>query len=117
VNIDPQSDFHGFLAIATPIAVILAAVIQKLDARKLRKERDKSDLKRDTKLNTIHDLVDGNLGEQKRLNMFQASRIAGLTKDAADIALANEAKRLYEDHQARMLRIDEALAKERQSWP
>lgn len=104
---------HNWITdLVTPLAVIVAAVIQKLDARKVRKRLESSSKARDIKLNSIHDLVNGNVSDQKRMNMIQARRIADLTKgqpgNEADVALALEAERIYKDHQERLLRIDMA---------
>lgn len=101
---------HNWLTdLITPLAVILAAIIQKLDARKVRKRLDHASVDRDRKLGAIHDLVNGNVAEQKRLNMMQARRIADLTGDPKDRELADESERLFKEHQERVLRVDLAM--------
>ncbi len=106
----PRIMEHNWLTdLITPLAVILAAIIQKLDARKVRKRLDHASVDRDRKLGAIHDLVNGNVAEQKRLNMMQARRIADLTGDQKDRELAEESERLFKEHQERVLRVDLAL--------
>jgi hypothetical protein len=58
----------------------------------------------------IHQLVNGNVAEQKRLNMLQARRIADLTRDPKDIALAEESEQVFKEHQERVLRVDLAMS-------
>ncbi len=100
---------HGWPEFVTAIAVVIAAILQKLDARQVRKRLEHSSKTRDTKLSAIHDLVNGNVAEQKRLNMMQARRIADLTRDPKDVILAEESERIFKEHQERVLRVDLAL--------
>ncbi len=107
------SPAHGWPEFVTAIAVVIAAILQKLDSIKVRRRLDHSARIRDTKLGAIHDLVNGNVAEQKRLNMMQARRIADLTKgqpgNDIDVALALESERIFKEHQERVLRVDLAL--------
>lgn len=104
---------HGWPEFVTAIAVVVAAVLQKFDSMNVRKRLEKSAKVRDTKLSAIHDLVNGNVSEQKRLNMMQARRIADLTRgqpgNEIDVAMAQEAERIFREHQERVLRVDLAL--------
>ncbi len=103
---------ESWLAFATPLAIIVSVIVQKLDARKVRVKLDKSSKVRDEKLDTIHGLVNGRMGAELRLAMLQARRIASLTHDQRDIQTANEAERAYEEHEAKMTRVDIAASKE-----
>lgn len=100
---------HGWADFITAIAVVIAAILQKLDSLQVRRRLEKSSKVRDTKLSAIHDLVNGNVAEQKRLNMMQARRIADLTRDPKDLALAEESEIIFKEHQERVLRVDLAL--------
>lgn len=51
------------------------------------------------KLNTIHTLVNSAMGNQLLITWKALERIADLTNDANDIALADTAEKLYIDHQ------------------
>ena len=103
---------ESWLAFATPVAVIVSVLIQKSDARKVRVKLDKSSKVRDDKLEAIHGLVNGRMGAELRLAMLQARRIASLTHDQRDIQTANEAERSYEEHEAKMVRVDIAASKD-----
>lgn len=105
-------NLESVLAIATPIAVIISVIVQKLDAKKVRVKLDKSSKIRDDKLEAIHGLVNGRMGAELRLAMLQARRIASLTHDQRDIQTANEAERAYEEHEAKMVRVDIAASKD-----
>ena len=104
---------HEWLAFATPIAVIIAAIFQKLDARRVRSTLTKETTKHNSKLDEIHNLVNGGMTDQKRIAMLQARRIADLTRDPKDVQLAEESQRVYEEHIFRMVRVDTALAKKK----
>jgi hypothetical protein len=80
-----------WLNLLTPIAVAVAIILQRMQANKS-----------DNKLSAIHGLVNGNMGEQKRVTMLQAQRIAYLTKDPADMTLAADAKHSYDEHMANL---------------
>ncbi len=103
------SPAHGWPEFVTAIAVVIAAILQKLDVRKDRRHARL----RDAKQAQIHDLVNGNVAEQKRMSMMQARRIAILTQgqpgNDIDVAMAKEAERIFREHQERVLRLDLAL--------
>jgi uncharacterized protein related to proFAR isomerase len=120
---------------ATAMAVIIATVIQKLDAAKtartaaeaakkaeevkqqlvtaaleLKASNSKGAKEVTDKLTVIHDLVNSSMMEQKRLTMLALSHVAELTKDPKDIAIAQEASRIFESHRKRQEEIDRANA-------
>jgi hypothetical protein len=90
-----------WVAFLTPVAVVASIVLQKTNAVQVKLALEEAGVKSDDKLNVIHGLVNGNMTEQKRVTMLQASRIAAITKDPADIALAEDAARSYRDFQSR----------------
>jgi len=69
------------------------------NAHKAQEDRTAAQLTNDQ----IHVLVNGNMGVQMRLNMVQARRLAELTKSPDDIRLAQEAERLFFEHQAKQV--------------
>jgi hypothetical protein len=87
-----------WIEILTPIAVSISIIFQKINSTKVKTALEDASVKSDVKLNTIHGLVNGNMTEQKRVTMIQAKRIALLTNDPSDQALAVNAERSYEDH-------------------
>lgn len=98
-----------WIAIITPIIVAISIVLQKKNSIQVKTALNDATAKSDGKLNSIHSLVNGNMTEQKRVTMLQAKRIADLTNEEADRALALDAKRSYEDH---LRRQQAALSKE-----
>ena len=109
----PGWTIDKYLPILTPIAVIVAFLLQKVDAMRVKqtlKEQNEADHEsrqvRNVKLNAIHDLVNGSMAEQKRLTMLFARRIADLTKNPADEALAKQAEKDFMDHDAKIKGLD-----------
>lgn len=103
-------DFQEILSLVTPVAVAIAVVVQKLDARKVHTVLATENVKRNEKLDEIHDLVNGNLSEKTRLSMLQARRIAQLTRDPTDAKIADDAELAYATEEARKVRITLAAA-------
>ncbi len=71
----------------TLLAVAVAGFMNRWYAKKATKVSDK-----------IHMLVNSNMEVQLRVNWLQARRIADMTKLPSDIALAEEAEKLYNRH-------------------
>jgi hypothetical protein len=90
-----------WIALLTPMVVLSSIVVQRRNSAQVKVALEDATAKSDEKLSTIHGLVNGNMTEQKRVTMMQAKRIASLTNDPSDHALAIDAQRSYEDHLAR----------------
>lgn len=85
------------LKIATPIAIIVAAVVQQLAVTRARKEVEKIKAtaeKSTVKLDTIHTLVNSAMGDQKRIAAVLARRVALLTGAKEDEVIASEAEKI-----------------------
>jgi hypothetical protein len=54
----------------------------------------------------IHVLVNSNMGVQLRISSTALRRIADLTKDPADVRIADEAERLAMDHESKQHKVD-----------
>lgn len=54
----------------------------------------------------VHTLVNSNMGVQLRISSTALRRIADLTKDPADIRIAEEAERLAQDHESKQHKVD-----------
>jgi len=55
-----------------------------------------------------HTLVNSNMEVQLKLNKVLSQRLAELTKDPADIAVAAQADRLLAEHQSKQAAVDDA---------
>lgn len=86
---------------ATPIILLALIVIGKFEARRVRLALVDETKDRNTRLDKIHALVNSDMGRQKRMVMQQAERIARMTSDPGDIAFAQEAREIYEEHMSR----------------
>lgn len=85
------------LKIATPIAIIVAAVVQQLAVNRARKEVEKIKAtaeKSTVKLDTIHTLVNSAMSDQKRIAAVLARRVALLTGSKEDEVIASEAEKI-----------------------
>jgi hypothetical protein len=98
-----------WLTIATPIAIIISHILQKLDVIRVKKALEiqhsltkENQVKRDDKLNIIHSLVNGTMSEQKRITMMLAKRIAEMTKNEGDIAIAKQSEQAFIEHQKQL---------------
>lgn len=60
----------------------------------------------------VHTLVNSNMGVQLRISMIALKRLADLTKDPDDIAAAEQATKLYREHEAKQAKVDEKDAKD-----
>jgi hypothetical protein len=101
----PPGYLDKYLPILTPIAVIIAFLLQKVDSIRVKNTlAQQNELGHGSrqKLNTIHDLVNGSMSEQKRLTMMFARRIADLTKTPADEAIAKQAEKAFMVHQEKI---------------
>ena len=87
----------SIMAIATPIALIVLAVMQQVQAAQARKSA--SDNKIQTK--EIHTLVNSNFLIQLRVSAAALRRVADLTKDPTDAKIATEAEILLQIHAAK----------------
>lgn len=54
----------------------------------------------------VHTLVNSNMGIQLQLTMAALRRLAVVTKDPSDIVAADEAEKLWHDHQAKQASVD-----------
>lgn len=60
----------------------------------------------DSKLDEIHTLVNSNMGAQLQVSMIALRRVANLTNDSADVAIADNAEDLYHQHEAKQALVD-----------
>jgi len=90
---------QAFTGFGTMIGLIIVGIMNRLDARKQSKVS-----------NNIHTLVNSQMGNQLRVNMLQSRQIADMTTDPqrkkVAIDVADEAQRLYEDHQRKQAVVD-----------
>jgi len=63
-------------------------------------------LKGRKRIEDIHTLVNSNMGVQLRISAGALRRIADLTKDPADVRIADEAERLAMDHESKQHTVD-----------
>jgi len=94
----------AWTGLGTVLGIVAVAFMNAWNARTANKNAQKAQTDRTTAQVTsdqIHVLVNGNMGVQLRLNMVQARRIADLTHSPADVHLAEEAERLFLDHEAK----------------
>ena len=88
--------------IGTALALIVIAFLQVWNNHK-QKARQEATAKT---VNDVHTLVNSNFGAQLRITSLQADRIAGLTKDPQDQKVAEEAHRLWIEHQEKQKIVD-----------
>ncbi len=93
----------SLVQLATPIAVIASILLQRrADTRaKMQREEVKQDLKKNTEVTKdIQVKVNGSLSVNLRAIAVQARRIAELTNDPHDAAIADAAEKASRDHDA-----------------
>lgn len=83
------------IQVGTLVAVGVGAFLNHMEARRAAKVRGQ-----------IHMLVNSNFGTLLHANMIQAKRISKMTKSKDDAALAQEAERLYNEHQSKQSNVD-----------
>ncbi len=99
------------IALATPIAVIIAAVLQQLSAIKARKA---STVKLEAVAKTteeIHTLVNSSMSAALKTSFFALRRVADLTKHQDDIAAWQIAEKAYREHEAKQRVVDGNVGK------
>jgi hypothetical protein len=62
------------------------------------------------KLNEIHTLVNSDMSRQLRTVMIMSQRLASASKDPEDIRVAEQAKKDFDDHQAKQDVVDKGNA-------
>jgi|SRR5688572_10175863 len=98
--------FESVIAIGTPIAVITAAIIQGCDMAKLKRKTAEAAVVNDKKLNEIHGLVNSAMSVQLKITAVLARRLAGLTKDPADVKAAEDAEAASVEHDTKQAQLD-----------
>ena len=88
--------------LATPIALIVLAVMQQLQARKA----NLASTENKAQTNEIHTLVNSNFAIQLKVSAAALRRVADLTKDPADAKIAVEAEQLMQNHVAKQTVVD-----------
>jgi hypothetical protein len=68
-----------------------------------------SDAHTDEKLDDIHTLVNSNFGVQLKISAIALRRLAGLTKDADDIAAAATADKALVEHERKQRIVDSGV--------
>jgi hypothetical protein len=112
---------ESIIALATPLAVIIAAVIQKLDARKarvgteaVRTTLETASTNADAKMASIeatgdkvHVLVNSRMGMQLKIAALAFRRVADLTKHPSDVEAWQMSEKLLRDHEAQQRIVDD----------
>lgn len=97
----------------TVAGLVFVAILQQWNARKAKKDRlevkltaaslkdalELSDAIKSVKLNQIHALVNGGMLKQLALVARLSRRVASLSNDPADVAVAEQAEQVLEDQQ------------------
>jgi len=111
-------------SLATGVFACLLALINNFGQRRAEKKADivavkaeevkevlaKKAIATDEKLDSIHVLVNSDMGKEKLKVAKRSRRIADLTKDPLDIAIAEEDEAAYAKHQASQGVVDTAAA-------
>jgi Na+/phosphate symporter len=84
--------------IGTAIALVVIAFLQVWNNRKQHATANT--------IKDVHTLVNSNFGAQLRITSLQADRIASLTKDPQDQKVAEEAHRIWIEHQENQATVD-----------
>ena len=118
VAINPVAGLVG-LVVTSVLAYLTAQLNTKVDEISVKAETVKNvlahkqiqtdaSLKRLTQVtHDVHTLVNSNMGIQLKINYVLADRIASLTNNKNDIAVAKEAHKLFDEHEARQHTVDE----------
>lgn len=110
--------FEAALSIGTPVAVIVAAIIQGFDAAKIKRQLARDAKAKEAQLADIHGLVNSAMSVQLKVNARLARRIAVLTADPGDVTAAVEAETAARDHDAAQAEADKKKrASETQRYP
>lgn len=121
---------ESVLAFATPIAIIIAAVIQQLNNMKANRERaevkekveavkvavSEETTKNAVKLESIaktaesvHILVNSSMSSQMKISSVALRRLADITKHNEDVVAAELAERLYKEHEYKQREVDDKV--------
>lgn len=112
------SDVVWNALIAGIVTVVLALIARKAERKvaEVKVDLEKATIKTDKKLTniakvseSIHTLVNSNMGLQLRISMLALSRVAELTKHVKDIRAAKVAIKAYRAHEAKQKLVDEAV--------
>ena len=112
----------GAVTIVGGLVTVLLAWI-KLGADRIAKEQSKRDAASALVQADIHTLVNSNMGAVLKVNMLQAKRIAELSKAAGldsasgDALIAEEAERLWKEHQKKQTAVDLGVEDRKQPKP
>jgi len=79
--------------VTAAIASLAGAIVTVTNGINGRAERKNQSVK----IEEVHGLVNSAMTEQKRITAMFAARVADATKDPKDIALAQEAQKIYDD--------------------
>jgi len=103
--------------VSTAAAVIIAAIISKLDAIRANRatevavrERAEVAARLESVAKTtesVHILVNSSMSAQLRISALALRRIAGMTSNKTDIEAAELAERLFQDHERKQQRVDD----------
>lgn len=96
---------EAVIAFATPIAVIIAAILQQFNASKA--SRDRAVIAKTGE--SIHTLVNSAMGTQLRISAIALRRLSDMTKHAADEAAAELAEKLSNEHEQKQRKVDEKV--------
>jgi hypothetical protein len=107
---------HGE-ALGTLIAVIIATILNRLDAMRATKARDAltasvvvSDANKTQALSQIHTLVNSGAGNTLRMILALTQRIAEFTQHPDDLKAADLAAQAYDRHTEQANKVDSAQA-------
>lgn len=97
----------GLLSLATQWVVIRGQTAAAKEAVVVKDTLANKSVVTDEKLNSIHTLVNSDMGKQKLRTAQALRRIAGITKDHLDIAAAEDAEEEYQKHQRSQAIVDD----------
>ena len=91
--------------IGTQIGAVVVAAIY---AYNTKKALIKATLSNDKKMKVLHELANARMGAALKFGMMMADLNAKRTKDPGDVALAAEARKMYEEHERNQAIVDAA---------
>jgi len=111
---------ESIIALATPLAVIVAAVLQQMSANKAKADRveikdtaavavERNERKLETIAKTaesVHILVNSSMSAQLKISAVALRRVADLTRHPDDAAAAELAEKLLAEHEAKQKLVD-----------
>ena len=82
------------------------AIERQHNAEEVKKALQATNKTQDQKLSSIHTLVNSNMGAQLKISAIALRRVADLTKHPNDVAAADVAEKLLDEHEAKQATVD-----------